>query len=282
MKPLRVATVFGTLIGGLLSTWSSAQAEVAPVGWMAYDTIRPVTGVPTDGFVSLGIAYQGFDCVESERLAALSVLVTLDGQAVAGALQELGELDGQVVWRPSAPLEAQRRYDVVVAHDPSAGSCTTGTLGVVTEGSFETGSGPASGPVAAITVAGFRYGGQACGAGTVGFNLSSEDEPYVGHAVSGDEAATFSVVRTFRDWTVSGPNPAQPVCVTLTSTHLLTDETLEQQLCTDDPNIVEQECLVESGCSSSGPAWPTAALAACMLLVLTTRRRRAAMSMSRL
>ena len=108
------------------------------------------------------------------------------------------------------------------------------------------------------------------------FDITSDDAPYVGYSVSGDNSDAYPFSQRFGRWTLVGQDPIEPHCMTLTATHVLTGETTDQQVCTDDPSIASSPCMWdgERGCSSSGstPALPLA-IALCFLLAFAATRR---------
>ncbi|MCY1063099.1 MYXO-CTERM sorting domain-containing protein [Nannocystis sp. SCPEA4] len=96
--------------------------------------------IPTDGVLLLQGANLGGP---DDELPDIELTVTRDGQPVAGAV-ELTDIDGVLLWRPTAPLEPSANYQVVGALDNELpdNECTPGVIPLEFE--FQTEAGPSA------------------------------------------------------------------------------------------------------------------------------------------
>jgi len=252
---------------GIVGNSDVAGAPMMTQGWSLAGGLQPVVDVPTNGFLSLGVQFQR-GCYDT-RFDVLDVRVTLDGVPIDGTVVEGPQLGNVALFEPGAPLEANRRYRVVVSTIDDGRGCSFAQT--LVDQDFITAAGPAEGPLepTVLTVTEQR----SCGWSATFVEMSSPHDPYV----------SYEVTDYNRDPRYVAFNPAQisadfgdDQCLNVKSTHRLTGESEVQQVCRDTAVLEEGLCPEEAeGCSGGTPTqnWPMLLVVGGLLLVALRRRR---------
>lgn len=245
--------------------------------WADQAPISPVTDVPTDGFVDLGLQLQGFgNCLSTlTPLDTVSVSVTDSVGAVPGTISINENLGRQTLrWTPESDFAAGATYKLTATADNDAlgtDGCGVATNTVTKAGTFTTSAGVATGPPAAVTT--LELSSQAMCEGSIfSVRFTYDGSPYVTYTAFDDAGPKTLNPIAGAGGFLTVDDVAADYCLTIRGTHALTGETTDTAACVADATTVPAGFCAPvlpadpAGCSAAGGTGGRALPAAFLLL----------------